>query len=175
MLCHSLNWSSVLHSFLHWHHFRIHISFRFLKLIIFKNLLLFLLVFCCSYTSFIHSLSLFTGFLLQSHREEHIWKCMCYAHWKRKAQHSSVSSIQFSRWVMSNSLRPHEWQHARPPCPSPTPGVHWDSRLSSRWCRPAISSSVVPFSSCPQSLPASSLFQWVNSLHEVAKVLEFQL
>ena len=64
-------------------------------------------------------------------------------------------SIQFSCSVVSDSLRPHESQHARPPCPSPTPGVHWDSRASSQWCHPAISSSVVPFSSCPQSLPAS--------------------
>ena len=56
---------------------------------------------------------------------------------------------------MSNSLRPHESQQARPPCPSPTPGVHSNSCASSRWCHPAISSSVVPFSSCPQSLPAS--------------------
>ena len=59
---------------------------------------------------------------------------------------------------MSNSLRPHESQHARPPCPSPTPGVHWDSRPMSQWCHTAISSSVVPFSSCPQSLPASESF-----------------
>ena len=56
---------------------------------------------------------------------------------------------------MSDSLRPHESQHARPPCPSPTPGLHSDSRPSSQWCHPAISSSVVPFSSCPQSPPAS--------------------
>ena len=56
---------------------------------------------------------------------------------------------------MSDSLRPHESQHARPPCPSPTPGVHSDSRPLSRWCHPAISSSVIPFSSCPQFLPAS--------------------
>ena len=56
---------------------------------------------------------------------------------------------------MSDSLRPHESQHARPPCPSPTPGVHSDSRPSSQRCHPAISSSVVPFSSCPQSLRAS--------------------
>ena len=56
---------------------------------------------------------------------------------------------------MSDSLRPYELQHARLPCPSPTPGVHSDSRPSSQWCHPAISSSVVPFSSCPQSLPAS--------------------
>ena len=56
---------------------------------------------------------------------------------------------------MSDTLRPHESQHTRPPCPSPTPGVHWDSQPLSQWCHPAISSSVVPFSSCPQSLPAS--------------------
>ena len=86
-----------------------------------------------------------------------------------------ILSVQFSRSVVSNSLWPHESQHARPPCPSPTPGIHSDSRPSSQWCHPAISSSVVPFSSCPQSLPASSLFQWVNSSNEVAKVLEFQL
>ena len=59
---------------------------------------------------------------------------------------------------MSDSLRPHESQHARPPCPSPTPGVNSDSRPSSQWCHPAISSSVIPFSSCPQSLPASESF-----------------
>ena len=68
---------------------------------------------------------------------------------------SQFSSVQFSRSVMSNSLRPHESQHARPPCPSSTPGVHSDSRPSSQWCHLAISSSVIPFSSCPQSLPAS--------------------
>ena len=64
-------------------------------------------------------------------------------------------SVQFSRLVVSDSLWAHELQHARPPCPSPTPGVHSNSCPSSRWCHPAISSSVVPFSSCPQSLPAS--------------------
>ena len=68
------------------------------------------------------------------------------------------SSVQFSRSVMSNSLRPYESQHTRPPCPSPTPGVHSDSCSSSQWCHPAISSSVVPFSSCPKSLPASGYF-----------------
>ena len=68
------------------------------------------------------------------------------------------SSVQFSRSVMSDSLQPHESQHARPPCPSPTPGVHSDSRPSSQRCHPATSSSVVPFSSCPQSLPASESF-----------------
>ena len=70
----------------------------------------------------------------------------------------SVHSVQFSRSVVSDSLQPHESQHARPPCPSPTPGVHPDSHSSSLWCHPAISSSVVPFSSCPQSLPASESF-----------------
>ena len=59
---------------------------------------------------------------------------------------------------MSDSLRPHELQHTRPLCPSPTPGVHSDSHPSSQWCHPAISSSVVPFYSCPQSLPASESF-----------------
>ena len=68
------------------------------------------------------------------------------------------SSVQFSRSVMSNSLRPHESKHSRPPCPSPTPGVHSDSRPSSQSCHPVISSSVIPFSSCPQSLPASESF-----------------
>ena len=71
---------------------------------------------------------------------------------------ASFSSVQFSHSVVSDSLRPHESQHARPPCSSPTPGVHQDSRPSSQWCHPAISSSVVPFSSCPQSLPASECF-----------------
>ena len=75
-------------------------------------------------------------------------------------------SDQISRSVGSDSLRPHESQHARPPCPSPTPGVHSNSHPSSQLCHPAISSSVVPFSSCPQSLPASEsspmsqLFTW---------------
>ena len=68
---------------------------------------------------------------------------------------SSVHSVQFSHSVVSDSLPSHESQHSRPPCPSPTPGVHSNSHPSSRWCHPAISSSVVPFSSCPQSLPAS--------------------
>ena len=68
------------------------------------------------------------------------------------------ASVQFSRSVVSDSLQPHESQHARPPCPSPGPGVYSNSCPSSRWCHPAISSSVVPFSSCPQSLPASESF-----------------
>ena len=89
------------------------------------------------------------------------------------------SSVQFSRSVMSNSLRPHESQHARPPYPSPTPGVHLNSRPSSRWCHPAISSSVVPFSSCPQSLPASEsfpvsqLFAWGGQRTGVSALASF--
>ena len=76
---------------------------------------------------------------------------------KRKIR-EDWGSVQFSHSVMSDSLQPHELQHARPPCPSPTPGVHSNSRPMSRWCHPAISFSVVPFSSCPQSLPAPESF-----------------
>ena len=72
---------------------------------------------------------------------------------------------QFSRSVVSDSLRPHESQHARSPCPSPTPGVYQDSSPSSQWCHPIISSSVIPFSSCPQSLPASGFFFNESALH----------
>ena len=69
-----------------------------------------------------------------------------------------IRSDQISRSVASDSLRPHEAQHARPPCPSPTPRAHSNSRPSSQWCHPAISSSVIPFFSCPQSLPVSESF-----------------
>ena len=69
-----------------------------------------------------------------------------------------TSSIQFSRSVMSDSLRPHESQHTRPPCPLPTPRVYSNSCPLSWWCHPAISSSIVPLSYCPQSLPASGSF-----------------
>ena len=78
--------------------------------------------------------------------------------WSSLSLSSSLSSVQFSCSVVSDSLQPHESQHARPPCPSPTPVVHSDSLPLSQWCHPAISSSVVPFSSCPQSLPASESF-----------------
>ena len=71
---------------------------------------------------------------------------------------SDTISVQFSHLVVSDSLWPHESQHTRPPCPPPTPGVHPNPCPSSRWCHPTISSSVVPFSSCPQSLPASGSF-----------------
>ena len=82
-----------------------------------------------------------------------------YSPWGRKESteqlHFQFSSVHS---VVSDSLRPHESQHARPPCPSPTPGVHSDSSPWSQWCHPAISSSVIPFSSCSQSLPASETF-----------------
>ena len=91
----------------------------------------------------------------------------------------SFSSVQFSRSVVSDSLQPHERQHARPPCPSPTPRVHSISRPSSWWCHPAISSSVVPFSSCHQSLPASEsfpvsqLFAWGGQSTGVSALASF--
>ena len=72
--------------------------------------------------------------------------------------HIQLSSVQFSCSVVSDALWPHESQHTRPPCPSPTPGVYSNSCPSSQWCHPAISSSVIPFSFCPQSLPASGSF-----------------
>ena len=74
-------------------------------------------------------------------------------------QNLQFSSLQFSRSVVSDSLRPQELQHTRPPCPSTTPRVHPNPCPLSRWCHPTISSSVVPFSSCPQSFPASGSFQ----------------
>ena len=70
-----------------------------------------------------------------------------------------ISSVQFSRSVVSDSLQPHELQHTRPPCPSPTAGVHPNPCPLSQQCHPTISPSVVPFSSCPQSFPASGSFQ----------------
>ena len=91
----------------------------------------------------------------------------------------NISSVQFSCSVVSDFLRPHESQHARPPCPSPTPGVHSDSRPWSQWCHPGISSSVVPFSSCPQSLPASvsfpmsQLFTWGGQSIGVSALASF--
>ena len=91
----------------------------------------------------------------------------------------SFSSVQFSRSVVSDSLQPHESQHARPPCPLPIPGVHSNSSPSSWWCHPAISSSVVPFSSCPQSLPASKsfpmsqLFAWGGQSTGVSALASF--
>ena len=85
----------------------------------------------------------------------------------------SFSSVQFSLSVVSDSLRPHELQQARPPCPSPTPGAYLNSCPFSQWCHPTISSCVLHFSSCSQSFPASGSFQM--SQLQAAKVLEFQL
>ena len=76
----------------------------------------------------------------------------------KKCSSVQFSSVQFSHLVVLDSLQPHESQHARPPCPSPTPRVHSNSCPLTRWCHPAISSSVIPLSSCPQSLPASESF-----------------
>ena len=89
------------------------------------------------------------------------------------------NSVQFSHSVVSNSWRPHESQHARPPCPSPSPGVHSDSRPSSQWCHPGISSSVDPFSSGPLSLPESEsfpisqLFTWGGQSTGVSALASF--
>ena len=89
------------------------------------------------------------------------------------------SSVQFSHSVVFDTLQCHELQHARPPCPSPTPRVHSDSHPSSRWCHLAITSSVVPFSSCPQSLPASAsfpmsqLFAWGGQSTGVSALASF--
>ena len=82
-----------------------------------------------------------------------LWACVTFC------SSYFYNSVQFSRSVVSDSLRPHELQHARPPCPSQTPRVHPDPCPLSRWCHPTISSSVIPFSSCPQSFPASGFSQ----------------
>ena len=82
----------------------------------------------------------------------------CIIVFKLPTYRSMLSSVQFSRSAMFDSLRPHEPQHARPLCPSPTPRVHPNPRPLSWWCHPVISSSVVPFSFCPQPLPASGSF-----------------
>ena len=95
-----------------------------------------------------------------------LFSAMCKASSDNHFASLEIRSDQISCSVVSDFLRPHESQHTRPSCPSPTPRVHWDSHPSSQWCHPAISSSVVPFSSCPQSLPASwsfpmsQLFTW---------------
>ena len=99
---------------------------------------------------------------------------------KSLLQHHSSNSlvltpVQFSHSVVSNSLQPHETQQARPPCPSPTPRVYSDSCPLSQWCHLTILSSVIPFSSCLQSFPTSGDLKRVSSLHQMAKILEFQL
>ena len=107
---------------------------------------------------------------MQSQRVEHGWAAEqqqgrvrgMEKRWRkdiRCTDNDWFSSVQFSHSVMSDSLQPHELQHARPPCPSPTPRVHPNPCPLSQWCHPTISSSVVPVSSCPQSFPASGSFQ----------------
>ena len=93
-----------------------------------------------------------------SQKNSYIENILHTTSWPAITREVWFSSVQFSHSVMSNSLRPHESQHTRPPRPSPTTGVHSNSWPSSRWCHPVISSSIVPFSSCPQSLPASGSF-----------------
>ena len=83
----------------------------------------------------------------------------CKVKKKRNKVAIQFSSVQFNCSVMSDSLRPHELQHGRLPCPSPIPRVHPNPRPLSQWCHPTVSSSVVPFSSCPQSFPESESFQ----------------
>ena len=96
-----------------------------------------------------------------------------------EAQAGIKITVQFSHSVLSDSLRPHESQHSRHSCPSPTPGVYSDSRPWSQWCHPAISSSIVPFSSCPQSLPTSKsfpisqLFTWGGQITGVSALASF--
>ena len=105
-----------------------------------------------------------------------ILKCMSQSNLKffQIIDQGAFSSVQFSLSVMSDSLQPHGRQQARLPCPSPTPRVYSNSCPLSQWCHPTVSSSAIPFSSCLQSFPASDLFKWVSSSHQVAKVLEFQ-
>ena len=109
-----------------------------------------------------------------SPRKIHKWPIKI---WKDAQHHQSFSSVQSLSRVQLFST--HESQHARPPCPSPTPGVHSDSCPSSQWCHPAISSSVVPFSSCPQFLPASEsfpmsqLFTWGDQSTGVSALAAF--
>ena len=102
-------------------------------------------------------------------------KCVYPGHRMRTANACVLSVSQFSLSVVSDSLRPHESQHARPPCPSPTLGVHSDSRPSSQWCHQPSHPLSAPSPCAPSPSKHQSIFQWVNSSHEVAKVLEFQL
>ena len=104
-----------------------------------------------------------TLFSLQSTSENHTYS------WP------SISSVQFSRSVVSDSLQPHGQQHTRPPCPSPIPGVYSNSCLLNQWCNPTISSSIIPFSSTFNLSQYQGLFQWASSSHQMVKVLEFQL
>ena len=105
-----------------------------------------------------------------SHRKDK--KQVSYYYWFLRCH---LISVQFSRSVMSDSLWPHESQHARPPCLSPSPGVHSDSHPSSPWCHPAISSSVIPFSSCLQSFVASGSFPGRQFFTSDGQIMELEL
>ena len=115
--------------------------------------------FCASVWAAKHSCVVWLALIFQVGTGWIFWErpvCMLY---ETQMQFlDQIRSDQISRSVVSDFLWPHESQHTRPPCPSPTPRVHSDSRPLSQWCHPAISSSFVPFSSCPQSLPASESF-----------------
>ena len=106
--------------------------------------------------------------LMDMGRGEETVRCMERVTWKL-----TFSSVQFSRSVVSDSLRPHVLPHPRLLYPLPTPKACSNSCPLSRWCHPTISSSVIPFSSVLQFFPAQSLFKWVSSSHHMAKVLEF--
>ena len=128
------------------------------------------LLFCTSLTSLLspsHHLAPLTLFLAV------LWTHGARSHLRVCLEHWISYLIQFSSVPQScPTLRSHGPQHARPPCPSPTPRVYSSSCLLSRWCHLTISSSVVPFSSRLQSFPASGRFKWVSSSHQVAKVLD---
>ena len=102
------------------------------------------------------------------------WQATSRWGWKESKTTERIS-VQFSCSVVSDSLWPYGLRHARPPCPSPTPGIYSNSCPLSWWCHPTILPFVIPFSSRLQSFPASGSFKWVGSSHQVAKVLEFQL
>ena len=111
----------------------------------------------------------------QSEEGAAFWTDMCITAYRKKWKMMEDGSVsQFSHSVVSKSLRPHESQHTRPPSPSAIPGVYPNSCPLSQWYHPTVSSSVIPLS-CPQSFPASGSLKWVSPLHQVAKVLEFQL
>ena len=119
------------------------------------------------------------GICLLKESEKHKFAVMWIQHFTlnyvSNNEQVQFSSVQFSRSVVSDSLRPHEPQHARPLCPSPTHRVYPNSCPSSQWCHPAISSSVIPFSSCPQTLPASGSFPMSQLFTSGGQILEFQL
>ena len=119
-----------------------------------------------SWSSNLHTRQIRPKIKITKYKERH---CIMIKGWIQKEDITIVNicaptSVHFSRSVVSDSLKPHESQHARPPCPSPTPGVHSDLRPLSQWCHPAISSSVVPFSSCPSirvfSNESALLMRW---------------